>query len=284
MADQDNEDSHDTKVDPLSGSEEIGNSPSESDFGPILVNRQTLSKKMEVHHHPDLHHKKKRFREYFLEFLMIFLAVTLGFLAENLREHISDEKRAKSFARSLRQDFKADTLTLHQLIFYTVSKITYIDSVEYYLHVARNRQNDSALYGCVLYLISTFQFDNIIGTYEQIRNSGSLRFFDQRLVDSLNMFDATSNKLKLMEDWENKFLFEKVIPFSMDMFNFKVFDDMRKEKGIKHDMYINNLNSVSIQSLINQGEVIKRLRERQLNQQKALMTKADAILEALSKE
>ena len=32
---------------------------------------------MEVHQHPDLEHKKKKFREYLLEFLMIFLAVTL---------------------------------------------------------------------------------------------------------------------------------------------------------------------------------------------------------------
>ncbi len=31
---------------------------------------------MEVHHHPDLHHKPKKWKEYFLEFLMIFLAVT----------------------------------------------------------------------------------------------------------------------------------------------------------------------------------------------------------------
>lgn len=34
---------------------------------------------MEVHHHPDLHHKRKKLKEYFLEFFMIFLAVTLGF-------------------------------------------------------------------------------------------------------------------------------------------------------------------------------------------------------------
>jgi hypothetical protein len=30
---------------------------------------------MEVHHHPDLHHKRKIFKEYILEFLMIFLTV-----------------------------------------------------------------------------------------------------------------------------------------------------------------------------------------------------------------
>ena len=50
---------------------------------------------MEVHHHPDLHHKKKNLKEYFLEFLMIFLAVTLGFFAETLREKISDNHREK---------------------------------------------------------------------------------------------------------------------------------------------------------------------------------------------
>jgi hypothetical protein len=41
---------------------------------------------MEVHHHPDLHHEKKKFKEYLLEFVMIFLAVTLGFFAETIRE------------------------------------------------------------------------------------------------------------------------------------------------------------------------------------------------------
>jgi hypothetical protein len=50
---------------------------------------------MEVHHHPDLHHKRKNFREYFLEFLMIFLAVTLGFFAESMRENMA-EKRKKA--------------------------------------------------------------------------------------------------------------------------------------------------------------------------------------------
>ena len=36
---------------------------------------QSQSENMEVHHHPDLHHKKKNFKEYFLEFIIKFLAV-----------------------------------------------------------------------------------------------------------------------------------------------------------------------------------------------------------------
>ena len=42
-------------------------------------NLQPLTE-MEVHHHPDLHHKPKAWKEYLLEGLMIFLAVTMGFI------------------------------------------------------------------------------------------------------------------------------------------------------------------------------------------------------------
>lgn len=57
---------------------------------------------MEVHHHP--HVEKKNFKEYFLEFLMIFLAVTLGFIAENLREHFSETKIAHQNIEDYRND------------------------------------------------------------------------------------------------------------------------------------------------------------------------------------
>ena len=41
---------------------------------------------MEVHHpHQPTH--KKNWSEYIIEFVMLFAAVTLGFFAENVREH-----------------------------------------------------------------------------------------------------------------------------------------------------------------------------------------------------
>jgi hypothetical protein len=72
---------------------------------------------MEVHHHPDLHHKRKQFREYFLEFLMIFLAVTMGFLAESLREHFGDKEKEREYVSSLVQNlkFRGNDATLLQL-------------------------------------------------------------------------------------------------------------------------------------------------------------------------
>lgn len=42
---------------------------------------------MEVHHHQHISKHAKPWKEYLLEGLMIFIAVTLGYAAENMREH-----------------------------------------------------------------------------------------------------------------------------------------------------------------------------------------------------
>ena len=68
---------------------------------------------MEVHHHPDLHHKRKKFREYFLEFLMIFLAVSMGFFAESFREHITENAKEKEYILSMLEDVQTDTVNIH---------------------------------------------------------------------------------------------------------------------------------------------------------------------------
>lgn len=61
---------------------------------------------MEVHHHPNV--ERKSFKEYFFEFLMIFLAVTMGFVAENIREHFSDTKTAHVSMNSYRNDLQGN--------------------------------------------------------------------------------------------------------------------------------------------------------------------------------
>ena len=62
---------------------------------------------MEVHHHPQLEHEPKPWKEYFLEFVMIFLAVTMGFFAESFREHIVNKERENIYIHSFYEDFKA---------------------------------------------------------------------------------------------------------------------------------------------------------------------------------
>jgi hypothetical protein len=69
---------------------------------------------MEVHHHPSVH--KKSFKEFILEFVMIFLAVSLGFIAENIRESITNHEQEKHYVESLLSDLKEDTASMHTVI------------------------------------------------------------------------------------------------------------------------------------------------------------------------
>ena len=68
---------------------------------------------MEVHHHP--HVEKKNFKEYFLEFLMIFLAVTLGFFAENIREHLLIMRRENNICNPFTTIWNKIALILSEL-------------------------------------------------------------------------------------------------------------------------------------------------------------------------
>jgi hypothetical protein len=66
---------------------------------------------MEVHHpHHPTH--KKNWSEYIIEFVMLFAAVTLGFFAENVREHQIVEHKTQQNLESIIFDLKKDSTLL----------------------------------------------------------------------------------------------------------------------------------------------------------------------------
>src|SRR6266511_3174578 len=103
------------------------------------IESQTVN--MEVHHHPQLHHKPKKWKEYFLEFLMIFLAVTMGFIAENIREHQTEKKVEKELIYSLLNDLKADTTAFNDNARFWTNRLKGIDSLRYYIQPGIKNNN-----------------------------------------------------------------------------------------------------------------------------------------------
>ncbi|HBT93724.1 MAG TPA: hypothetical protein DEB23_05625 [Chitinophagaceae bacterium] len=69
---------------------------------------------MEVHHPHHPSHKKK-WSEYIIEFVMLFTAVTLGFFAENIREHLAENEKKKELMKIVSLDLQRD---LKQLEFH----------------------------------------------------------------------------------------------------------------------------------------------------------------------
>jgi len=89
---------------------------------------------MEIHHHPDLHHKTKPWKEYFLEFIMIFIAVTLGFFAESFREHLVENRKEREVINVLYKEIKKDTANLNVIIYrYMPEHEAWEDSAEIYV-------------------------------------------------------------------------------------------------------------------------------------------------------
>jgi hypothetical protein len=123
---------------------------------------------MEVHHHPSVH--KKNFKEFLLEFVMIFLAVTLGFIAENIRESVSNHEQEKHYIQSLINNLKEDTATMSIVV------------------KENNTKVDSLLKLAELANVDFSKAENLIRLYKKSRMIGYYNLFKSN--------DATLNQLK----------------------------------------------------------------------------------------
>jgi hypothetical protein len=92
---------------------------------------------MEVHHHS--HHPKK-WKEYITEFLMLFAAVTLGFLAENLREHQVINHRIEQNKIAILKDLIADSIEIEHVLKIEDSCIIRFNRINNFLYLAKSKK------------------------------------------------------------------------------------------------------------------------------------------------
>ena len=156
---------------------------------------------MEVHHHP--HVEKKSFKEYLLEGLMIFIAVSMGFIAESIRENISDNAKEKEYMISLVNDLKNDMISIKTHLTNKKHGIEKADSVLSLL----NQKNYQDQTGEIYYLgrslsIRSFYYAND-GTIQQLKNAGGFRFIKKRnVIDSLQKYISHTGNLAALQELE----------------------------------------------------------------------------------
>ena len=139
---------------------------------------------MEVHHHPEV--EKKGIKEYFLEGLMIFLAVMMGFFAESIRERISENSRAKEFAKTLYSDLKADTAGLNKYRKRMNYVAANVDTLMQLLSAADPKDIPSGkLYWYGLFGGYYDTFTPHDATLLEMKNSGSLRYFTNPAINRM---------------------------------------------------------------------------------------------------
>lgn len=146
---------------------------------------------MEVHHHPDLHHEKKPWKEYLLEGLMIFLAVTMGFFAESLRENIGAKEKEKEYIASFENNLEKDKAQLDYIIQDNNKKVKGLDTlISLFDKDMSNPVNRKKMYDdswCVSYFSVFISND---ATMTQLKNSGGLQFIKHaHVADSVSKYD-----------------------------------------------------------------------------------------------
>jgi hypothetical protein len=121
------------------------------------------------------------------------------------------------------------------------------------------------------------------GTYEQMKASGSLRYFKQSLVNQMNAYDVQLKKTGYRDDVEDEGLWI-LAPYNLDLLNMEVISDIRFNKPITHDMYIKITDKHTTDKLINLVMMIKSFRTRTLQEYEAQLNIGDKLIQALRKE
>ena len=156
------------------------------------------------HHHKGPGEKARHFKEYFFEFLMMFLAVTMGFIAENVREHLSDSSKEREYIVSMIKNLAVDTSNLKITIQANRKQIIGIDTLR---SISRNKLSeikvqDSLFEYTTKYLFSISEFKNDDITLSQLRNGGGYRLIrNEGVLDSIEVYETNIQDLSLQSGY-----------------------------------------------------------------------------------
>ncbi|MDP3312751.1 hypothetical protein [Lutibacter sp.] len=187
------------------------NTQSEKPSGEIIhtpdtetINHNQEAENKEVRHHPNLHPKSKKWKTYFLEFLMIFLAVTMGFIAENIREHFSERKIARQNLEAYRNDLLQHQELYTEYINGLNRGIPLYDSIVSVFYT----QNENKELATLSRLLLEGQKNMIIEintpTYDQLISSGSMRFIEN--IDIKVGITNYKNQIDHLANYNNRII------------------------------------------------------------------------------
>ncbi|MGQ0738741.1 MAG: hypothetical protein ACT4OJ_06740 [Bacteroidota bacterium] len=247
---------------------------------------------MEVHHHPvatGSHTTRKKWTHYFWEFLMLFLAVFCGFLAENQREHMIENKREKKYIQSLLSDLDADIARFTTIVQLRNERALLLDSFSTLLNSpdALQHTNDLYYYNSFATRGVAFRFTPVDGTMQQLKNAGNLRLVHQSYVsDSIISYDVsvrafmwgTQDEENIMDTYRN---------IAENVFDGVVLNDMRDDDNNVRRIYYNPSLRLEVDSKYRLNYRIHMLtvfNKTMRKEARKLLGKAQRLSELLKKE
>jgi hypothetical protein len=179
---------------------------------------------MEVHHPHHPTHKKK-WSEYIIEFVMLFTAVTLGFFAENIREHIAENEKKRELMKIVALDLQRD---LKQLEFHKQDvnlKVVTCDSIYPVLKMNPNKVNLKQYYRLLLNHLEYWNFNPNDKSRNEADAKGYFRNEENaEIAFNISKIDFFLLDYKTLDD-ESVRLRTKLKDISEDMTEHQYYDD-----------------------------------------------------------
>ena len=151
---------------------------------------------MEVHHHS--HHPKK-WKEYITEFLMLFLAVSLGFFAENLREHQVEKHREISYLKNVHEDLQLDLKNIDNVMSQNTVRLQAMDTLFQAINNNTITNEDVYYYIRNLALRATFESSHV--GLDQIKSAGGLRMIKKpEIISGIQEYERMLNSIEKLEN------------------------------------------------------------------------------------
>ena len=172
---------------------------------------------MEVHHHPDV--EKKGFKEYILEGLMIFIAVMMGFIAESIRENITNNEHAKQLTIQLVRDLEIDTASLRDNAAFERIIDKRDDSLFDILQQPLEKIDRKRMQSLILKAYSLKLFYPTLGTIAAIKNELHIKqFSNSKIAFYMTNYEDRAKVLKELEDIQKQNLANYIEGFMKDHF------------------------------------------------------------------
>jgi hypothetical protein len=151
---------------------------------------------MEVHHHS--HHPKK-WKEYITEFVMLFLAVSLGFMAENIREHQIEKHREIAYLQNVHEDLKLDLINIDNVINSNTIRLQAMDTLFTIINNNTITNEDVYYYIRNLALRATFESSHV--GLDQIKSAGGLRMVkNPEIISGIQEYERALDALDKLEN------------------------------------------------------------------------------------
>jgi hypothetical protein len=152
---------------------------------------------MEVHHPHHPTHKKK-WSEYIIEFVMLFAAVSLGFFAENLREHQVEKHREISYLKNVHEDLELDIKNIKSVINQNTVRLKAMDTLFLYINNKTITDKDVYYYIRNLALRATFESSHV--GLDQIKSAGGLRMIkNAEIISGIQEYERMLNSNEKLE-------------------------------------------------------------------------------------